>query len=89
MRNCILKTAKPFFVNLPEDFRVEDYSGGEVKYVYPTGVHMTYNNRKVFVQYAGESASDTSFGIELPSDPKVLRKLTREINKIAKELENR
>lgn len=84
-----MKFQKPFFVKLPDDFSVEVFSYNKEKIlIEPSGIHMTYDRSNVYIQYAGEDADNSYARIEVPTDPKFLRKLSRQINKMAKEMES-
>ncbi|WP_010324247.1 hypothetical protein [Marinobacterium stanieri] len=84
-----MKFQKPFFVELPKKFSVEIFGDNKEKiWIEPTGVHMTYDRQNVYIQYAGEDAHNSYAKLELPSDPKLLRKLSKQINKMAKEMES-
>ena len=50
---------------------------------------MTYDRSNVYINYAGENADESYAKIQVPSEPKFLRKLSRQINKMAKEIEER
>jgi len=84
-----LKFQKPHFVELPEDYEVEVMGYKKKVWINPTGIHMTYDRSSAYINYAGEEADKSYAKIQVPSDPKFLRKLSRQINKMAKEIEER
>ena len=76
------------FVKLPEGYEIEVWGYKKKINIKPSGLHITYNNSSLNMQYAGKDAGDSYAKIELPSDPKVLKSLAKELNKIARELAN-
>ena len=83
-----MKTQKGLFIELPEDFTVEVPGKDERFNMDPSGLYITYGHSKAWINYAGDKAGDSYATMTIPSDPKFLRKLGREITKFAKRLED-
>ena len=81
-----MKPGRNFFVKLPQGYEVEVWGYKKKIDIKPTGLFVTYDNSSLNMQYAGEDAEDSYAKIELPSDPKVLKSLAKELNKVAREL---
>lgn len=80
---------KPFFVKLPDDFSVKVFNYEKEKIlIEPSGIHMTYDRMKVYIQYAGADADNYYAMIEVPSEPEFLRKFSCQINGMAKNIES-
>ncbi len=84
-----MKFQKPHFIELPEDYEVEAEGYKKKVWINPTGIHMTYDRSNVYINYADENADESYAKIQVPSEPKYLRKLSRQINKMAKEIDER
>jgi len=82
------KTRNSYFVKLPEGFQVEVLGKEELFEMEPSGIYMTWDYRRVWMHYAGEQAGESSVNFQIPSDPKYLRFLSKELVKLAKKIED-
>ena len=55
--------------------------------MHPTGLYITHSFDRAWIQYAGDDAEKSHAVLEIPFDPTFLRKLGRELNKLAKTIE--
>ena len=87
-----MKTKPGYFIALPKDFSVSvpkrSVPGDEHFVMEPSGLYITYNFQSAWIQYAGEDAAKSYAVFEIPSDSAYLRKLGRELNKLAKQIES-
>lgn len=84
-----MKFQKGHFIELPDGFEVTVPGKDEKFDMNPSGLYLTYNCSRVWINYAGDRAGDSYATMEIPSDPKFLRKFAREVTKFAKRLEER
>lgn len=76
------------FIKLPEDYNVstKDKEGDDFR-MHATGIYVTWDHSRAWLQYAGEKAGESHAVIEIPSDPAYLRKFARELTALAKKIE--
>lgn len=83
-----MKTKKGFFIKLPDDFQVSvpnrSVSQDDHFLMAPSGLYITHNFSRAWIHYAGEQAGESHAVFEIPAEPSYLRKLSRELNKLAK-----
>lgn len=83
-----MRSKAGYFVELPNSFSVQvpNQSVPEDDYflMRPSGIYITYNHARAWLHYAGDQAGESHATFEIPSDPAYLRKLAKELTKLAK-----
>jgi hypothetical protein len=78
------------FIDIPSGFQVTVPASTAKKRlpIQPTGLYITYDYSKAYIQYAGPDADKSYTCLEIPCDPAFLRKFAAELNKFADRIDN-
>lgn len=86
-----MRKSKGYFIALPSGFQVlvpSKFVPPEDQFTMnPSGLYVTHSVDRAELHYAGEQAGESHASFEIPSDPAYLRKLGKELAKLAKQIE--
>jgi len=78
-----MRTQKGFFVSLPDGYQANVHGRTKMFDASISGLYITYDFRRAWINYAGPDADKCYDVIEIPCTPDVLRELAAKLEELA------